>query len=146
MSDTKMRKPPLPLLQTFLTCREIFRDPKKRTAILIGPASHIPVNGFPAHVRMSIFTEFTGGHGSYVPRLSLSDSAGEVVWGWTAPGPFELSDPLLPRDVAINDLMVAVPMPGRFSLTLFLNEGEMAQRTLWFGPTEGFRRSDPQKP
>jgi hypothetical protein len=94
---------------------------------------------FPTHVRLAVYAEFTGGHGSYKPQLCLRDVAGEVVWGWSAIDPFAHNDPLLPSEVAFNDLMVAVPRAGRYSLALLLNGEEAAQRTLWFGPVQALR-------
>ncbi len=129
---------PMPTVQTFLTCNEIFVDPLKRATILFGPSAHVPIPMFPAHVRMSIYAEFTGGHGSYVPRLSLRDDAGEEVWGWTAQSPFGHTNPLTPHEVRIDDVQVAVPREGRYSLILLLNGVEAAQRTMWFGPASAF--------
>jgi hypothetical protein len=132
-------KPTLPVVQSFITCHEVFRGQRSGTAILLGPSAHIPMANFPGHTRLAVFAEFTGGHGSYVPRLSLRDPAGDEVWDWPAVAPFQHSDPLLPSEVVLNELTVAVPAPGRYTLVLLLNGEESARRTLWFGPAEAFR-------
>jgi hypothetical protein len=139
MAEPARRKPPLPLAQAFLACREIFNDQRTGHAILVGPTSHVPLPQFPAHVRLSIFVEFTGGHGRYQPRLCLRNGAGEEVWGWGAEEPLEHSDPLLPHQVTLHDVTVAVPRAGRYSLVMLLNGEEFAQRALCFGPAEAFR-------
>ncbi len=111
-----IRKPPLPLALAFVVCDQIFRDERTGVMILVGPTSHVPLGRFPTHVRLSMWAEFTGGHGSYLPRMALLDAADEVVWGWNAPGPLAHDNPLLPHQVAFHDLMVAVPQVGRYRL------------------------------
>jgi hypothetical protein len=141
MAETLERKPPLPLSQAFVACHEIYRDERTGMAILVGPISHVPITQFPAHVRVSIFAEFSGGHGRYHPRLCLMDGSDEAVWGWNAPAPVEQDDPLLPHQVTFHDVMLAVPRVGRYRLVLLLNGEELAQRGLWLGPTQAFRGS-----
>jgi hypothetical protein len=139
MTESVRRKPPLPLVQSFVACREIFTDERTGTVMLVGITSLAPLKQFPAHVRLSLFVEFTGGHGQYLPRLELRDGDDEVVWGWGDPRPIEKPDPLLPHQVTFYDLMVAVPRPGRYVLALHLNGEVAAERSMWFGPTETFR-------
>ena len=142
MAEVVKRKIPLPVAQSFITCHEVFRGQRSGMALLVGPAAHVPVPHFPAQVRLAAYAEFTGGHGSYQPELCLRDPEGETVWGWTAAAPFAHRDPLLPSEVAFNDLTLAVPRPGRYRLVLLLNGEEAAHRTLWFGPAEAFRPSE----
>lgn len=139
MADSVQRKRPLPLALAFVACQDIYRDQRTGASILVGPTSHVPLTQFPAHVRLSVWAEFTGGHGSYQPRLGLLDAADEVVWGWNAPEPLEENDPLLPHQVMFHDLMLAVPQAGRYRLVLLFNGEELAQRAMWFGPTQAFR-------
>jgi hypothetical protein len=139
MTEVIPRKPPLPVAQTFLTCHEIFYDQQKCMNIIIGPISHVSVKQFPTHVRLSVFTEFSGCHGSYLPRLMLRDAADEVVWGWTVPKPFVQEHPLAVHRHVFADLMLAVPRPGRYVLVLQLNDEEVAQRRLGFGLLEADR-------
>jgi hypothetical protein len=127
------------LIVAFVACHEIYRDQRTGVSILVGPTSHVPIQHFPAHVRLSVWAEFTGGHGRYQPRLCLLDAADEVVWGWNAPEPLEQTDPLLPHQVTFHDLQLAVPRLGRYRLVLQFNGEEAAQRALWFGPAQAFR-------
>lgn len=142
MVEVVKRTPPLPVVQSFLTCQEIFSNPKGGRTLLLGPLTHVPVTQFPAHVQLSIYADFTGGHGSYQPQLSLYDEAEEAAWSWTPPGLFKHSNPLLPCHAYFNDLILDVPQPGRYRLVLFLNDEQAAQRTLWFGPQEAFQLPD----
>lgn len=142
MNEVAKRKPPLPVAQTFLTCQEILSSKRRGAALLLGPTCKVPVPRFPAHVPLAIYAEFAGGHGSYTPRLCLRDGAAEEVWGWTAAAPFEHNDPLRPKEVTINELPLAVPRPGRYTLVLLLNGEEVAQRTLWFGTEQALRSSE----
>lgn len=142
MAEVVKRKPPLPLVQSFLTCEEIFSSQKHGRNLLLGPLTHVPVSQFPAHVQLSIYADFTGGHGSYQLQLSLYDSADEITWSWTPPGLFKHSNPLLPSQAYFNDLILDVPQPGRYCLILFLNGEQAAQRTMWFGPEEAFQFPD----
>jgi hypothetical protein len=127
------------LAVAFVACREIYSDQRTGVSILVGPTSHVPLHQFPTHVRLSVWAEFTGGHGRYQPRLCLLDTADEVVWGWNAPEPLEHTDPLLPHQVTFHDLMLAVPRLGRYRLVLLFNGEELTQRALWFGPAQAFR-------
>ncbi len=139
MAEPVRRGPPLPLALSFLACDDVFRDERTRRAILVSPIRHLPLTQFPSHVRLSVFAEFTGGHGRYQPRLRLRDEDEEVVWEWTAPGALEQSDPLLPHEFTFHDLVLEVPRVGRYRLELLLNGEEFARRTMWFGPAEAFR-------
>lgn len=142
MADAVLRNPPLPVAQSFLTCHEVFRGQRSGATLVLGPVAHVPATQFPALIRLAVYAEFTGGHGSYLPGLYLRDPAEEVVWRWTANDPFTHSEPLLPSEVIFNDLTLAVPTPGRYSLVLLLNGEEAAQRTMWFGPAETFRMAE----
>ena len=98
MPDTE-RKPPTPLVQSFVTCDQIFIDRRTGTKILLGPRARLPAERFPTHFPISMYVEFSGGHGSYHPRICLRDDAGEEVWGWTVPGLSYHADPLLVHEV-----------------------------------------------
>lgn len=139
MPHVGKRKPPLPLALSFLACNDIFKDSRTGAAILVGPTSHVPIPEFPATVRLSLFAEFTGGHGSYLPGFALIDTNEQTVWEWRTELPFEQSDPLLPREVIFYDVMVSIPRAGRYQLVMFLNSDEATQRGMWFGPAELFR-------
>lgn len=139
MTDAIVREPPLPLAVAIVVCREIYRDERTKIAILVGPTSHVQLHRFPAQVRLSVWVEFTGGHGGYQPRLCLLDAEEEEVWGWSVPETLVQNDPLMPSQATFHDLMLTVPRLGRYRLVLLFNGNELAQRSLWFGPTEAFR-------
>jgi hypothetical protein len=142
MADPSRRAPPLPLVHSFLVCREIFSDERTKQRLLLGPTSHVPVTEFPCQVRQSIFVELTEGRGEYWPRLQLRDSGDEVVWEWAAPAPFTHRDPLLPHDVTFLDLVITVPRAGRYLLVLRLNDEEAAVRSVWYGPAAAFNAGE----
>lgn len=131
--------PPLPTAQSFLTCQEIFAGQRSGTKVLLAPCAVIPVLAFPAEVRLAVFAEFAGGHGTYLPQSALLDGEGTACWNWTAVDPFKHHNPLQPTEVAFSDLTLTVPAPGRYSLVLLLNGAETARRTLWIGSPEALR-------
>lgn len=63
MTQVAPCQPPLSVVQSFLTCREVLNDQRTGQVVLVGPTAHVPVAEFPAPIRMSIFAEFAGGHG-----------------------------------------------------------------------------------
>src|SRR5262245_3721977 len=127
MSEPNPRNPPLPIAHAVIVCQEIWQDARTGTPIVVGPRSAWTPLHFPVHVRLSLMLEFTGGHGSYLPRMVLRDDTDEVVWGWGDPRPFEQRDPLAPSQVSFHDLQVAVPHPGCYQLQLLLNGDPVAQ-------------------
>jgi hypothetical protein len=139
MTEPIRRKPPLPVALAFVACQEVYRDYRSGTWMLVGPTSHVPLTHFPAHVRLSVWAEVTGGHGSYQPRVCLLDGSDEVVWAWNPPAPLEQNNPLLPCQLAFHELMVAVPRLGKYRLVLLFNGEELAQRAMWFGPPQAFQ-------
>src|SRR5262249_52319540 len=99
MTEPVPRKPPLPQVQLFVACKEIFHDQRTGQTILVGPISSLPLTRFPTHVRLSFFVELIGGHSHYQPRLVLRDDADEIVWGWNGPHPIDYPNPLFPHEV-----------------------------------------------
>jgi hypothetical protein len=133
MPEPAPRNPPLPVVQTFLSCTQIFQDRTSGTLILIGPTMFVPAPQYPCHARLSFFAEFTGCHGAYLASLVLRDSKDQIVWGFTGTDPFEQEDPLIPHRHTFVDMKVAVPRPGHYVIGLLLNEEEAAQRRITFG-------------
>jgi hypothetical protein len=139
MAKQSAPRPPLPLVQAFLLCREILRDVRTKETILIGPTCHIPASQFAANISFCTFLQLTEGHGRYHLALSLQNSQEEEVWRWESPQPLEHPHPLLPHQVAFHDLVMAVPRVGRYRFVLLANGEEIAQQALFLGPTEAFR-------
>jgi hypothetical protein len=143
MNESIRRKPPLPVVQSFLTCEQVYRDERTKALILVRPMTRVMVSHFPVHVPLAIFAEFTGGHGRYEPFLSLRDGAGQTLWSSQVAPPFEHHDPLGSSEIAFPGVSIAVPQPGRYTLALLLNGEEAAQRTMWFGPIGAFKTVGP---
>ena len=143
MSEATERKPPLPLILSFVACREIWCDQRTNTYIVVAPTREVSAAHFPTHVRLSFFVELTGGHGSYQPRMALRDIEDEVVWGWTGNHPFESDNPLVPHQVTFLDILVAVPRPGAYRFVFQLNGEDAAQRPMWFRPLQPDRPQGP---
>jgi hypothetical protein len=146
MAEPRSHNLPLPQVLSFLACHDVYRDERTGAVILIGPTSHLPLTQFPTHVRLSVYADFTGGHGRYEARVCLLDGSDDVVWGWTLPKPIEHTEPLLPHQVMFHDLKVAVPRLGRYRLVLLFNGTEVAHRGMWFGPAQAFRSGGPKAP
>jgi hypothetical protein len=118
-------KPPLPLAQSFLICREIFQDRQTGEHILLGPATGASLAAFPATLRVSFYIKLTGGHGTYRPTLQLRDDDGELIGECPGPEAFEQTDPLAPRQIAWRDVGLFFPRPGRYDLVLLVNEDDL---------------------
>ncbi len=127
---------PLPIITVFVVCREILQDRRSGQFILIGPTSHWPTHNFLFPCRVAIYAEFTGLHAPYVPKFILRDSLDDIVWTWKAESPFGENNPLLPIQVTFWELLMNVPKPGRYRLEFLLNNEEVINRVLVFGPVD----------
>jgi hypothetical protein len=54
------RKPPQPLAQSFLVCREIFQDRQTGEYILLAPLAGAAFGAFPAAFRLSLYIKLSG--------------------------------------------------------------------------------------
>src|SRR5262249_51893449 len=133
------RRLPLPMATSFVVCKDIYRDQRTGTTILVRPTSHVPLAKFPADVRVSVYAHLPGGHGRYQLTLCLRDSADEVVWQWSPAEPLLHDNPLFPHEVTFHDLVLTVPKLGKYSLALLADGAEFAQQGLWFGPKSAFQ-------
>ncbi len=132
MSEPISRRPPLPQIYSFIACNEVFHDKRTGQHLIVGPVGGIPGRQFPLHVRLSLFVEFMGGHGTYQERFCLRDSAEEEVWGKTTQEPVEMNDPLTLTTRVLFDVMIAVPRPGPYTIVLQFNGEDLARRPIWF--------------
>jgi hypothetical protein len=123
--------PPLPLVQAFVVCREIWELADTREHVLIGPFSRVTGAECPAHVVASVYAHLTEARGRYELALQLVDDDGEVVWTWPRNALIEEHDPLMPHRVALRQVTVCFPQPGRFHLALLLNGITVAQQAVW---------------
>ena len=125
-----MSKIPLPIVTSFVLCREIFEDQRRREYALIGPFSGISLNFFPAGFRFSLYAHLVGGHGSCQLGLHLRDDEGATTWQWQWPEP-TLCSPLHPYRITLHNLIVEFPAPGRYDLVLRANGEDLAHHALW---------------
>lgn len=139
MAERTSSRPPPPIVQAFLLCREIFQNERTRESILVGPTCHVPVTEFPVNIRLSLFVQLTEGRGRYRLAMSLRDADDEEVWRWEPGTPLEHPDPLLPHQLTFHDLVLTVPRVGRYHFVLLANDEEIVQQAIFIGPTEAFR-------
>ena len=133
------RRLPAPQAQAFVVCRQITTDPQTGEFILAGPISWVPVEEFPATVRVSVYVHLTGGHGTYVLELQLRDADGDVVWSWRPRDPYPHPDPLTPAQLAFQAVTIEVPQAGRYDMVLVAGGDEIARQPLLIGPAEAFQ-------
>src|SRR5262245_39331107 len=130
MPGPEHRRPPLPLAQAFVVCREIFEDCRSHEFILVGPFSGLPLPHFPAKARLSVYAHLTGGHGVYQMALELRDSEEQVVWQWQAPTPLRHDEPLQSYRWTLYDAILEFPCPGRYDLVMLANGEDLARHVL----------------
>jgi hypothetical protein len=124
------RKPPQPLAQSFLPCREILQDRLTGEYVLIGPFTGLKLPAFPAAVRLSLYIKLTGGHGTYRMTLQLRDQEGTAVAECPGAEPVHCADPLAPRQICWRDLVLQFPRPGRYDLILLANDEDLTHHAL----------------
>lgn len=117
---------------TFLTCDGILVHQRSKSKQLMNPASSYYVNAFPYNKLLTLYVEITGGRGTYLPELSLSNSEDQTLWEWNTGRAFSVPNPLITFDISFNDLCFTIPHAGRYLLSLQLNKLNVAQRSLWF--------------
>jgi hypothetical protein len=123
-------KPPPPLAQAFVVCREIYEAPTSKELALVAPFTGITLPRYPARMRFAVYAHLTAARGRYAMTLRLEDSEGQVVWAWDLPSPVEEADPLLSRRIALYDIVVEFPRPGRYNLIMLANGDALAQHIL----------------
>ncbi|HEV3146318.1 MAG TPA: hypothetical protein VGZ47_20695 [Gemmataceae bacterium] len=132
----KMQRP-LPLIQAFLVCQEIWFDERTQRDMLLHPFHYVPAVDFPLNLSASVYLQVKGGHGRYPLSMQLRDLEGEVLWR-SPPGEFDYGDPLFPHSLTFPDLMLPIPCAGKYDLIVVMNGEDSACRTLWIGPREHF--------
>jgi hypothetical protein len=123
-------KPPQPLVQALVVCREIFENQRTGEYLLVGPTTGLQLPVFPAQCQFSVYAHLTGGHGTYDLELVMRDAEDNVVWSWPLPEPFQLLDPLSPHQIALQDIVLEFAAPGRFDLVLRANDEDLAHHAL----------------
>ncbi len=134
MSQPQPRKPPPPLAQALVLCREVFEDRFNHEVILVGPLTHLPAAGpFPQPVTLAIFTHLTDGHGRYELDLEVRDADDNSIWRWHVPDPLVLENPFRSHHFTVRNIRPQVPRPGRYHVVLLANGDEVARHALQVG-------------
>jgi hypothetical protein len=127
------QKPPPPLAQSFLICREIFQDRQSGEYMLLSPFNSMTLPGFPAMFRLSLFIQLTGCHGTYQIKLRMQDQGDDVCAECEGPQALVQNDPLHFMQICWRDIVVQFPHPGRYELILLANSEEVARHDLTVG-------------
>jgi hypothetical protein len=123
---------PLPMMHTFLVCREITQDIVTNQCILIDPKVEFSLPHFPASVLVSIYGQLSEMRGEYSPEFRLWGSDGEILWEYLAPTPMTSpdGDPLRQYRFVFRNLAIPFPRPGRYDLLLLASGTEIARYPL----------------
>jgi len=124
------RKPPQPLAQSFLLCRDIFQDRQTGEYLLIAPYSGLALPAFPAAFPVSLYIRLTGGHGTYRLNIQVRDEEGQVVGEILGAEPIPSADPLTACQICWRNLGLHIPRPGRYDLVLLANGEDLAHHSL----------------
>jgi hypothetical protein len=130
MASLPPARPPLPLAQSFVVCREIFEDCRSHEFVLIGPFSALGAPAFPFTARLSIYAHLSCGHGNYKVTLQLRDTEESSLWEWRCPDPISLLNPLKQQRFTLYDAILEFPEPGRYDLLLLVNGEELARHAI----------------
>ena len=120
-------KPPTPVMQTFLICREIFQDKWSHHYILVGPSLEFVSQTFPGVTATALYVQVSSCHGRYRPELQLQDFNGQVVWSEALDPPFDAPDPLRTYTLTFQ-ARLPIPRPGGYDVVLLLNGREVGRR------------------
>ena len=122
----------LPLVQAFVPCREIYEDARSNEYILIGPFASIALDNIPGKFRFSLYLRMVEGRGEYRFGFELRDAQDELVWDWHVPPPLIFDDPLESHQIALYDIAIPVKRPGRYQLSLIIEDQPASHVTLTF--------------
>ena len=120
-------KPPAPVCQSFLVCRQIFQDQATQEIIIIGPAYQIIAMQFPVVGQLSVYARVTSLHGTYLLEAQLRDFEGAVLWRHRFESPLDCRDPLAVTNITLRDLRVSFPAPGKYEFVLMANDADVAR-------------------
>ncbi|MFI5457951.1 MAG: DUF6941 family protein [Isosphaerales bacterium] len=120
---------PLPLVHTFVVCREIFQDNLTGEYILLGPTDGFNVPEFPFTISFAVYVLLTEVRGDVYPEYRLNDSDGETVWSYLSPDPIPHNDPFTRHRIRVN-ASAPIPRPGRHDLLLLVHGNEIARYPL----------------
>jgi hypothetical protein len=121
--------PPLPIVRTFLVCREIFRDDSTGEYIILGPTAGFNVPQFPARISLSIYGHLTEVRGEVFPEFRVEDADGEITWSYRIPEPIPHESPLQQHRIRFRST-IDFPRPGLYDLLLLVHRREIARYPL----------------
>jgi hypothetical protein len=124
-------KPPPPLVQSFVVCREIYQRLGSPDHVLVAPFNQITMRQPPVVVQFSVFAYLTDLQGRYELSLEMIDADDRVLWRCNLPNPVEQRDPLLPHRLLLYDLKAPFQRPGRYHLVILANGDAVAHHALW---------------
>ena len=122
----------LPTVESLVPCREIFERANTNEFLLLAPLNPQHLPAFPWVFQFSLYLKLVDGRGSYHLGLAIQDDADEEIWSWKVPAPVVFDHPLQSRHIALNDLELTLPRPGRYLLVLQIEGKLAAQSSLWF--------------
>ena len=122
---TMDRRPPRPVVKSFIVCNRIFEDQATRELILLDPRQQVGAAQFPVILRLSIYAHCTGMHGTYHLELQLQDMEGNSLWGQPIDKPLEAPDPLRGTVMRLVNMDVYFAKPGKYDLVLLANGEEI---------------------
>ncbi len=122
---------PLPLIQAFMVCAQVFESRQRTEFLLANPFNTANCTAFPATRPLCVYADLHGLRGRYAISLQLLDDDGEIVWSYESNTVIEEADPLRPRRIILQDIAVTYPQPGRYDLVILANGASLAQHTLW---------------
>ena len=121
------QKPPTPVAQTFLVCRETFQDVRTQQHILIGPGVEFVTQAYPWVAAAAVFVQVSSCHGLYRLEVRRQDLEGQVVWSQALDKPLEARDPLTTYTITIN-VRLPIPRADKYDVVLLANGEEVGRR------------------
>lgn len=131
-----MNKPPLPVVQAYLLCREIFQAENTGEHIIVGPFSRVTLPRGVQRLRFSVYAQLTDAEGEYQLELQARDGDDVMIWNLELPEPLFHDDRLTPHKIALHNLTIELPVPGKYDVVLLANDELLANHSLTAYPAQ----------
>src|SRR5437773_8195992 len=105
---------PVPLVHSFVVCREVLQDYRTGEYILLDPTDGFAVPQFPFPICFAVYGILTEVRGEIFPELRLDDSNTEMIWSYRVPEAVPCDDPLQQNRLRLHDVTIPIPRPGRY--------------------------------
>jgi hypothetical protein len=125
-----MAHKPQPTAQSFLVCREIVQDRNTGTTVIFSPFNRAVFPAFPVVLHVSLYTQLTGGRGTYKMGLRLVDSEGSIIGDVQGPDSAPLTDPVAYYQACWPGIGLEFAKPGRYDLLLTADREEIGRHAL----------------